>query len=308
MTGFIFCARCKHRSPAGSPKCEKCGHSFGRSAVISIAKSAEQAPPKSAPSPVPPSGEWVGGIYRPKHESEFLPGTPPWLLLYAIFLGGMALVWLAVIVSRFSSGERVRYYGEIILIDLGVIAASVFALLVAFGVARLKKWGWRLATGWCYLWIGASALVWLYGLLQIREEGTILFLLCSVVGLSGFAGINTAEQFLAGVSVQDMFDPKLPGFMPRRIYIPANSAVFVVGSALAYLILPVAVILISAFAMFVVLSLAVLHPPIWSQSNRIWGAAMGLILVGGAINHLLLAELLQYERPRFYPEMMKPRA
>jgi hypothetical protein len=308
MTGFIFCARCKHRSPAGSAKCEKCGQVFGGRAAVIASKPIDPAPQESNLSPKSPSGAWSGGVYRPKHESEFLPGTPLWLLLYAIVLGVMALVWLAVIVSRFSSGERARYYGEIILIDIVVIAASVFALLVALGVARLKKWGWRLANGWCYLWIGASALLWLYGLLQVREEGAALFLLFSVIGLSGFAGINTAAQFLAGANVQDMIDPKLPGFMPRRIYVPRGSAVFLVGGALAYLIIPVAVILISALAMFVVLSLAVLHPPIWSQSERLWGAAMGLILVGGAINHLLLAELLQYERPRFYPELMKPRA
>lgn len=309
MAEFLYCPTCKHRSPIGATLCGKCGFRFTPDKPTPPASMAATKPSLSTKTPALPleaKGEVRDGIYRPtkETESEFLPGLPFWLLLYALALGITGLIWIVLIGLRFIRGEVAQFYGSDatgMAISVVLVLAGVYTALVALGIARLKRWGWRLGQITCGLWFAISLLLWLRGLSLIKPEDRLLFALVSVLGLSVFSAFDTILKFMIGFSPQDVVDFKYPSFLPRprRIIIPATAAAVIVFGTLLYLIIPIVIALVSAVGIFVVVSLLMLEPGMWSHAGRLVSSVLAIILVGGALDHLLMIELLRSERPRF---------
>jgi hypothetical protein len=242
-------------------------------------------------------------IYMPKQESEMLPGIPLWLLAYTVMLGIMGVAWVVIIGARVGNQETHLFYGvEIVgvVITILIFLCGLFIIASAFGVARLKMWGWRLARILCWGWVALSGILWLIGILQVRTEDRIFFILATVLGVSAVLGFSTINQALRGDGVQDMIDPPMIGVpFGRRLLVPAPLGVGILGAAVVYLIFPIFVAFLSLLGMFIVVSLLVHHPIIWTQASRAIVMVLVLILVGGAVNHLFLLELLHFERVRF---------
>ena len=242
-------------------------------------------------------------IYMPKQESEMLPGIPLWLLAYALVLGILGVAWVVIIGARVGNQEIHLFYGADsvgVVISILIFLCGLFVIVSSFGVARLKVWGWRLARIVCWGWVALSIVLWVIGIVQVRMEDRIFFIVATVLGFSTFLAFGTINQVLRGDGAQDMIDPPMPGipFAGRR-FIPAPLGAGILGAAVAYLILPIVVAFLAVFGMFIVMSLLIHHPAIWIQASRAIMMLLVLILVGGAINHFFLLELLHLERPRF---------
>ena len=102
-TGFIFCARCKQRSPAGSERCEHCGFVFDVFNTDSSTISRQS-------------------FGRHRSKSDYLPGLPLWLVLYALMLGGLGLALVGFTLDRLAKGQFTGLYGSVILAAVVITA------------------------------------------------------------------------------------------------------------------------------------------------------------------------------------------
>lgn len=234
-----------------------------------------------------------------------LPGIPVWLLAYALMLGIMGIAWVVIIGARVGNQETHLFYGAQItggVITILIFLCGLFITASALGVARLKMWGWRLARILCWGWVGLSVVLWIIGITQVRMEDRIYFILATVLGISAVLGFGTINQVLRGDAAQDMIDPPMVGVrFGGRLLVPAPLGAGILGAAVIYLIFPILVAFLSMFGMFIVVSLLIHHSIIWTQVSRAIVMVLVLILVGGAVNHLFLLELLYFERVRFEP-------
>ena len=149
-----ICTNCHISNPAGSKKCVKCGEPL---AIVEQPRIKEpwSRPRKLSTNPAP------ARVYYPYPQPPpegILPGRPPWIVIYALFLGVTAAACLGAIGFRILSGTTGTIYSNF-LVAILIVAGSTAALPASSALWQMRQSGLRLTLFVQVVWIMVAVIL-----------------------------------------------------------------------------------------------------------------------------------------------------